>query len=71
MAPGSSIAYVLIEFPSFPWMMRGTIDRATPPPEEIPASHADSTGAVGVAAFTAKVVWLGTNPDAASFSAVE
>ena len=68
VAPGSSIAYVLIEFPFFPWMTRGTIERATPPPEEIPASHAESIGVVGVAAFTAKVVWFGTNFEAALFS---
>ena len=70
VAPGSSIAYVLIVLPSSPWITRGTIERATPPPEEIPASHAESTGVVGVAAFTAKVVWLGTKAEAA-LSSVE
>ena len=70
VAPGSSIAYVLIEFPFFPWTTRGTIDRVTPPPQETAASHAESTGVVGVAAFTAKVVWLGTKSKAA-LSSVE
>ena len=46
-------------------MTRGTIERATPPPEETPASHAESIGVVGVATFTAKVVWFGTNFEAA------
>ena len=68
MAPGSSIAYVLIEFPSSPWITRGTIARATPPPEEMPASHADSIGVVGVAAFTAKVVRFGSKLEAALFN---
>jgi len=58
----------LIDFPFFPWTTRGTIDRVTPPPQETAASHAESTGVVGVAVFTAKVVWFGSKAEAALFN---
>ena len=53
-------------------MTIGTMERVTPPPASMPASHAASTGVVGVAGavFTAKVVMLGTNEEASLFVGV-
>ena len=65
-------------------MTIGTMERVTPPPASMPASHAVSGGVVGVVgvaaalgagvagvvAFTANVVRLGTNGAASLFVGV-